>query len=172
MPGFSFVVARRASLESARGYARSLSLDLFAQWEGLENGGQFRFTPPTHAILAYAQALQELEQEGGIAARAARYCANYEACLAGMQALGFEAYLGPENRGHIITAFRYPDHPNFRFHRFYELLNEKGYVIYPGKLSKVDCFRIGHVGRIDVGDVRGLLAAVRETMAEMGITLR
>jgi len=171
VPGFSFVIARRACLEAARGLARSFSLDLFAQWDGLESNGQFRFTPPTHALLAYYQALAELEEEGGVAGRAARYCANYETCLAGMEALGFKPYLAAENRGYIITSFLYPDHAAFEFHKFYELLNEKGYVIYPGKLSKVDCFRIGHVGRIDPGDVRGLLAAVRETMAEMGLPI-
>ena len=88
-----------------------------------------------------------------------------------MQALGFKTYLDPQNRGYIITSFLYPEHERFDFPKFYELLNEKGFVIYPGKLSKVDCFRIGHVGRIYPADVRGLLQAVRETLDEMGISL-
>ena len=171
VPGFSFVIARRSTLTASRGYARSLSLDLFAQWEGLENNGQFRFTPPTHAILAFQRALLELDAEGGIAARAARYKANYETCLGGMQALGFTTYLGPQNRGYIITSFLYPEHERFDFPRLYELLNQKGFVIYPGKLSRVDCFRIGHVGRIDPDDVRGLLKAIQEALDEMGISL-
>ena len=171
VPGFSFIIARRFTLAASRGYARSVSLDLFAQWEGLENNGQFRFTPPTHAILAYRQALLELDSEGGIAGRAARYRENYETCLDGMQALGFETYLDPQNRGYIITSFLYPEHERFDFPKFYELLNEKGFVIYPGKLGKVDCFRVGHVGRIYPADVRGLLQAVRETLDEMGISL-
>ena len=171
VPGFSFVIARRLTLAASRGYARSLSLDLLAQWEGLEETGQFRFTPPTHAILAYYQALQELEAEGGIDARGARYRSNYETCLAGMQQLGFKPYLDPQNRGYIITSFHYPEHPNFNFKKFYENLSEKGYVIYPGKLSKVDCFRIGHVGRIGPADVNGLLAAIRSALVEMQITL-
>jgi 2-aminoethylphosphonate-pyruvate transaminase len=172
VPGFSFVIARRFTLAASRGNARSLSLDLFAQWEGLENNGQFRFTPPTHAILAFHQALLELDAEGGIAGRAARYKYNYETCLDGMQALGFKTYLGPKNRGYIITSFLYPEHERFDFHRFYELLNGKGFVIYPGKLSRVDCFRIGHVGHIGPEDVRGLLQAVQETLDEMDISLR
>jgi 2-aminoethylphosphonate-pyruvate transaminase len=171
VPGFSFVIARRFTLAASRGYARSISLDLFAQWEGLENTGQFRFTPPTHAILAYHQALLELEAEGGIAGRAARYRENYETCLDGMQALGFKTYLDPQNRGYIITSFLYPQHENFDFTKFYELLSDKGFVIYPGKLSKVDCFRIGHVGRIYPEDVRDLLDAVRETLTEMNVSL-
>ncbi len=169
IPGFSFVIARRLTLAASRGYARSLSLDLFAQWEGLETNSQFRFTPPTHAILAFYQALLELEAEGGIVSRAARYRSNYQTCLAGMIALGFKPYLGPQNRGYIITSFLYPEHDGFDFTKFYEKLNQKGFVIYPGKLSKVDCFRIGHVGQIHPDDVRGLLQAVDETLDELGI---
>jgi len=172
VPGFSFAVARRSSLVATRGFARSLSLDLLSQWEELEASGQFRFTPPTHSLLAFHQALKEIEQEGGAAGRAARYHANYESTLAGMLAMGFEPYLELKNRGYIITSFLYPSHPNFNFKVFYELLNEKGFVIYPGKLSTVDCFRIGHVGRIDSTDVRSLLAAVRETLDEMGVSLK
>jgi len=172
VPGFSFAIARKASLLATRGYARSLSLDLLAQWEDLEKSGQFRFTPPTHALLAFHQALIELEDEGGVEGRATRYQANYETILTGMVRLGFDAYLKPQNRGYIITSFLYPTHFKFDFHTFYELLNEKGFVIYPGKLSTVDCFRIGHVGRIDPNDSHGLLAAVAATLDEMGVTIR
>jgi 2-aminoethylphosphonate-pyruvate transaminase len=172
VPGFSFVIARRSTLQATRGFARSLSLDLYAQWEELGTSGQFRFTPPTHALLAFHQALKEIEQEGGVAGRAARYQANYETTLTGMLELGFEPYLAPKNRGYIITSFLYPTHANFDFRIFYELLNEKGFVIYPGKLSTVDCFRIGHVGRIDSTDVRALLAAIAETLTEMGVSLK
>ncbi|HVP22114.1 MAG TPA: 2-aminoethylphosphonate--pyruvate transaminase, partial [Anaerolineaceae bacterium] len=171
VPGFSFAIARRESLLATRGFARSLSLDLLAQWEELETSGQFRFTPPTHALLAFHQALKEMEEEGGVIGRAARYQKNYETTLAGMQAMGFKPYLTAENRGYIITSFLYPAHPRFDFPVFYELLNEKGFVIYPGKLSTVDCFRIGHVGRIDSTDARALLAAIKETLDEMRISL-
>ena len=169
VPGFSFVLARRDRLAATRGFARTLSLDLFAQWEGLENDGQFRFTPPTHVILAFRQALLELEQEGGVAARGARYRQNHEITLAAMQALGFKAYLKPEDQGYIISSFHYPNHPNFHFQDFYERLSGKGHVIYPGKLSHADCFRIGHVGRLESSDVRSLMAAVAETLVEMGV---
>jgi 2-aminoethylphosphonate-pyruvate transaminase len=169
VPGFSFVLARRKALLAARGQARSLSLDLYAQWEGLEGDGQFRFTPPTHAILAFHQALLELEAEGGVAGRAARYRQNYELTVAGMNALGFEAYLPAQYRGYTITAFHYPESHNFAFRPFYEKLSERGCVIYPGKLSQADCFRIGHIGRLDAADVQVLLAAVRETAKEMKI---
>jgi 2-aminoethylphosphonate-pyruvate transaminase len=123
-------------------------------------------------LLAFHQALKEIELEGGVTGRAARYQANYEATLTGMLELGFETYLAPKNRGYIITSFLYPNDPRFDFRVFYELLNEKGFVIYPGKLSLVDCFRIGHVGRIDATDVRALLAAIAQTLAEMGVSLK
>jgi 2-aminoethylphosphonate-pyruvate transaminase len=171
VPGFGFVLARRRCLAATAGYARSLSLDLHAQWQGLEKDGQFRFTPPTHVLLAFQQALHELEAEGGVAGRAARYRLNYETVLAGMRALGFVAYLAPEHQGYIITSFRYPAHPNFKFEEFYERLNTQGYVIYPGKVTNADCFRIGHIGRLSANDMRDLLRAIRVTLDEMHIEL-
>jgi 2-aminoethylphosphonate-pyruvate transaminase len=171
VPGFSFVLARTESLMAARGFARTLSLDLFAQWEGLEGDGQFRFTPPTHAILAFRQALLELGLEGGVSARAKRYHENYKIALSAMQAMGFKPYLDESLRGYIITSFYYPDHPNFNFKEFYERLSDKGHVIYPGKLTNADCFRIGHIGRLGPGDVASLMAAVAETLNEMDIRI-
>ena len=170
-PGFSFALARRDLLAQIEGYARSLSLNLLAQWRGLEANGQFRFTPPTHTILAFRQALAELEAEGGVAGRAARYRRNHETLIQGMRDLGFAEYLLPEDQGHIITSFRYPDHPNFDFCCFYERLNDKGFVIYPGKVGDAACFRIGTIGRIFTDDVLALLAAIHETLAEMEVTL-
>jgi len=157
VPGFSFVLARRESLIATRGFARTLSLDLLAQWEGLEGDGQFRFTPPTHAILAFRSA------------RGERYHENYEIALSAMRAMGFKPYLNKGLRGYIITSFYYPDHPNFNFKEFYERLSEKGHVIYPGKLTHADCFRIGHIGRLGPGDVASLMAAVADTLNEMDI---
>jgi 2-aminoethylphosphonate-pyruvate transaminase len=121
--------------------------------------------------MAFHQALIELEEEGGVEARAARYRNNHRALVAGMRAMGFQEYLRPEDQGYIITSFRYPSHPRFTFEEFYRLLNEKGYAIYPGKVSKADCFRIGSIGRIFQADVRDLLAAIRDTLGEMDIQM-
>lgn len=170
VPGFSFVLARRSDLLRTKGWARSLSLDLFAQWQGLEQTGQFRFTPPTHALLAFAQALEELADEGGINARAARYAGNYATLIHGMRALGFREYLAPDHQSYIITSFRYPDHPNFDFDTFYARLNERGFVIYPGKVSDADCFRIGTIGQIREADVSALLTAIADVAEEMQIS--
>jgi len=171
VPGFAFVLARREALLATEGFARSLSLDLLAQWRGLEKDGQFRFTPPTHALLAFHQALLELEQEGGVEARAARYRENYRTLVDGMRKLGFQEYLTEAMQSHIITSFLYPDDPNFSFEEFYKRLNEKGYVIYPGKVSQGSCFRIGHIGRLFPDDMKDLLAAIGATLAEMEIDL-
>lgn len=171
VPGFGLVIFRRDTLLGTAGWARTLSLDLLDQWKGLESNGQFRFTPPTHAILAFAQALRELEEEGGVAGRAARYTANYRCVRAGMKKLGFQEYLPEELQGFIITSFRYPTDPNFHFEKFYERLNEKGYVIYPGKVSNADCFRIGSIGRLFESDMEALLAAIAQTLSEMNVRL-
>jgi len=172
VPGFSFALCRRDALLATKGWSRTLVLDLVDQWEGLEKSGQFRFTPPTHAILAFRQALHELAEEGGVAGRAARYRCNYEVILHGMRELGFKEYLKPEVQGHIITCFRYPTDLNFHFETFYSKINDKGHVIYPGKLSNADCFRIGNIGRLFENDMKALLAAIKETLAEMGVKLR
>jgi 2-aminoethylphosphonate-pyruvate transaminase len=160
VPGFAFVVGRRALLE--KGCARTVSLDVAAQLKGLDDNGQFRFTPPTHSLLAFHQALKELKDEGGVEGRARRYQANAEILIAGMTKLGFELFLPPENRGYIITSFRYPKDPNWNFQKFYSQLSDRGFVIYPGKVSDADCFRIGSIGRLYPKDVEALLAAVEE----------
>ena len=170
VPGFGFCVCRREALLATRGWSRTLSLDLLGQWEGLEKNGQFRFTPPTHTILAFRQALRELEQEGGVTGRAARYEENYRTLVTGMRSLGFVEYVDPELQGYIITSFRYPEDVNFQFEKFYDLLNEAGFVIYPGKVSDADCFRIGNIGRINKGDVEGLLEAIKDALAKMGVS--
>jgi 2-aminoethylphosphonate-pyruvate transaminase len=169
VPGFGFCICRRESLLETRGWSRTLSLDLLAQWEGLEKSGQFRFTPPTHVILAFHQALAELEAEGGVAGRGARYRENYRTLVSGMRRLGFEEYVDAERQGYIITSFHYPEDANFQFERFYDLLNEAGFVIYPGKVSDADCFRIGNIGRITRSDVEALLEAIQVTLNEMGV---
>ncbi|MGE3174424.1 MAG: 2-aminoethylphosphonate--pyruvate transaminase [Planctomycetota bacterium] len=168
VPGFAFALVRQAALLEAEGQARTLTLDLVAQWRGLERDGQFRFTPPTHVLLAFAQALRELEAEGGVAGRGARYARNQAAVQVGLEALGFRSYLPAAVQGPIITTFRYPQDPKFDFAAFYRRLSDRGFVIYPGKLTAEPCFRVGSVGRIGEPEIRGLLAAVAEVVREMG----
>jgi len=171
VPGFAFVLARLAALESTEGWARSISLDLLAQHRGLEGNGQFRFTPPTHTILAFHQALNELDAEGGVAGRGKRYAANHAALVKGMTALGFRPYLRPDQQSFIITSFFYPDHPKFHFETFYRRLSDRGYVIYPGKVGNADCFRMGSIGRLFPEDMHNLVGAVHEVLASMDVVL-
>ncbi len=168
VPGFGFILCKRASLEQTKGYARSVSFDLYAQWKGLDLNGQFRFTPPTHSLNAFYQALLELEAEGGVEARTKRYRDNYSTLLNGMRELGFKDFLNPDYQGWIITAVRYPKDPKFNFETFYSKLNDRGYVIYPGKAAKADCFRLGNIGRLFKEDMLGALSAVKEVIKEMG----
>jgi 2-aminoethylphosphonate-pyruvate transaminase len=171
VPGFAFVICRRAALLATEGVARTISLDLLAQWQGLERNGQFRFTPPTHGMLAFEQALRELDAEGGVIGRGKRYRDNYETLCGGMREMGFTEYVPQPLQGYIITSYRYPSDPRFDFEKFYSRLSEKGFAIYPGKVSDADCFRIGTVGRIFPSDVEALLGAIRAVMTEMGIKL-
>jgi 2-aminoethylphosphonate-pyruvate transaminase len=169
VPGFSFVVARRAALLAVEGCARSLSLDLAGQLRGFEKNGQFRYTPPTHSVLAFAQALKELDDEGGIPARGARYARNQQVLSDGMRQIGFRPYLPADLQSCIITSFYFPDDPRFTFEEFYRRLSDKGFIIYPGKISQANLFRIGSIGRLFESDIRSLLAGVREAVAEMGV---
>lgn len=171
VPGLAFVLARRAVLAEMEGRSRTLALDLFAQWRGLENDGQFRFTPPTQVVLALRQALVELELEGGVASRCARYRANSDRLRAGMEKLGFRAYVPREHASSVIGTFLYPAHPRFDFADFYRRLSERGFLLYPGKLTQAGCFRVGNIGRLFRADVEALLQAVPAVLDEMGVSL-
>jgi 2-aminoethylphosphonate-pyruvate transaminase len=170
VPGFSFVICRRDVLLLCEGFARSLSLDLLAQLKAFEKNGQFRFTPPTHALLAFDRALDELEAEGGVRGRHERYAANHAALLAGMARLGFEPFLNPAVQSCIITAFGYPPTDGFDFARFYDELSNRGFIIYPGKLTEVDTFRIGNIGRVFPEDMEQLVTAIGAACRAMGVS--
>ncbi len=171
VPGFAFVLARRTKLAECEGRARTISLDLHAQWAGLEKNGQFRFTPPTHAMLAFARALEELTAEGWIAARNRRYQENQSVLVEGMRRLGFRTLIDSAHQSPIITTFHDPADPAFSFEAFHDALKARGCAIYPGKIGGTDAFRVGSVGHIDRGDIEALLVAVAETIDELGITL-
>lgn len=162
VPGFGFVIARRSSLERCEGASRSLSLDLYDQWAEMEKGrGKWRFTSPTHVVRAFFQAMKELEEEGGVEARHDRYRENHAALVEGMRRSGFRALLPDELQSPIITSFLYPEE-DFDFRKFYEALKERGFVIYPGKISEAPTFRIGNIGDVFPEDFRRLADAVAE----------
>lgn len=162
VPGFGFIIARRSLLEQCKGVARSLSLDIYDQWETMEKGhGKWRFTSPTHVVRAFMQALTELKEEGGIAARYARYRENHRTLVEGMRSLGYRTLLPDEWQSPVITSFYYPT-ADFDFNTFYQKLKAKGFVIYPGKISQADTFRIGNIGDVHPDDFRRLVDTIRE----------
>ncbi|MFC5402215.1 2-aminoethylphosphonate--pyruvate transaminase [Cohnella soli] len=161
VPGFGFVIALRERLEECKGRARSLSLDLYDQWHHMEtNGGKWRYTSPTHIVRAFYEALCELQEEGGVAARYERYSRNQSALVTGMRSIGFRTLLPDDLQSPIITSFYYPDDPSFTFVDFYQQLKSRGFVIYPGKISLADTFRIGNIGEVHEEDMRRLIAAI------------
>jgi 2-aminoethylphosphonate-pyruvate transaminase len=171
VPGLAFVICRSEALAETEGRATTLTLDLFDQNRNFEKTGQFRFTPPIHVIVAFHQALEEFWDEGGVAGRGARYSDNARVLIDGMRALGFTTLLSDALQAPIIATFHTPAHPNFVFQRFYDSLKERGYVIYPGKLTVADSFRIGCIGRLNADHMRGAIEAVRDTLDEMDVDL-
>ncbi len=169
-PGIGIVIAATEALAAAEGNASSLSLDLYDQWQGFERNGQWRFTPPTHVLAALDAALDQHEAEGGVAARGARYAGNCRALLAGMRRLGFSSILADEDQSPIIATFDRP--PNLDFETFYDRLADRGFVIYPGKVTRRDTFRIGCIGAIDETVIAKALAAIEETLREMRVDPR
>ena len=166
VPGFSFIICNREKLMESKGKARSLSLDLYDQWETMNKDGKWRFTSPTHVVLAFAQALKEMEEEGGIVARAKRYEENNRLLIQKMAEMGIRPYIGSEHQGPIITTFLYPEHHNFSFQDMYQYIKDRGYAIYPGKVTDADTFRIGNIGEIYKEDIEKLCSIIKEFLEE------
>jgi len=170
VPGLGFVVCRKTALADCKGNATTLVLDLFDQAEGFAKTGQYRFTPPIHVIVALGKAIEEHAAEGGVAGRGKRYRDNAKVLIDGMRALGFRTLLGEKLQAPIIVTFHMPSDPKFVFQRFYDGLKNRGYVIYPGKLTVADSFRMGCIGRLHPKDMKGALEAVRDVLEEMRVS--
>ena len=170
VPGFGFILVRKSELEASKGNAHSLSLDLHDQWAYMVKTGQWRFTPPTHVVAAFIEALRLHKAEGGVSGRGNRYTCNRDVLVDGMRKLGFETLLRDRWLSPIIVTFFNPTDPNFDFTRFYDLMKSKGFIIYPGKLTVVDSFRIGCIGRMDHHVMTRVVEAARQSLQEMGVT--
>ena len=168
-PGMGFCVARESALVEAEGNSPSLVLDLYDQWRAMQKNRQWRFTPPTHVLLAFDQALNEYDEEGGVEGRGARYRANCDVLVSGMREMGFSTLLPDDLQAPIIVTFHMPQNSQFDFNAFYDGLKDQGYVIYPGKLTVADSFRMGCIGRLDQDHMRAALAAVRSMLDQFGI---
>jgi 2-aminoethylphosphonate-pyruvate transaminase len=169
VPGMGFVIARRATLERCGGNSASLALDLLDQWQYMQKTGQWRFTPPTHVLAALRAAITQYQSQGGQAARLARYRENCAALVSGMRALGFKTFLPDALQAPVIVTFHSPPDPAYEFTEFYRRVRERGFVLYPGKLTDVDTFRVGCIGAIGPGALREAVAAMQAVLSEMGV---
>jgi 2-aminoethylphosphonate-pyruvate transaminase len=169
VPGMGFVLLRREVLARCAGNSPSLAMDLHDQHQYMEKTGQWRFTPPTHVLAALAEALDQYDEEGGRPARLARYQDNCRELIAGMTALGFRPFLPAEHQAPIIVTFHAPGDPAYDFRRFYDAVKQRGFILYPGKLTEVETFRVGCIGAIGTVEMRQAVAAVADAMTELGI---
>jgi 2-aminoethylphosphonate-pyruvate transaminase len=169
VPGMGFVFIRQAVLAECAGRSQSLAMDLFDQHSYMERTGQWRFTPPTHVVVALHEALTQFIEEGGQSARLARYADNCATLIDGMAALGFKPFLKPEVQAPIIVTFHAPAHAHYDFKRFYEGAKARGFILYPGKLTQIETFRVGCIGAIGRVEMKQAVAAVADTLREMGI---
>lgn len=166
VPGFSFIICKRSALMQCKGNCGSLSLDLYDQWETMQKDGKWRFTSPTHVVLAFAKAIEELKQEGGIPARAKRYRENNQLLIKRMRSLGIETYINDAHQGPIITTFFTPKMDNFSFAEMYDYIKERGYAIYPGKVTDANTFRIGNIGEIYKEDIEKVSDIIEQYFKE------
>ena len=170
-PGMGFALIKKIALENCAGNAHSLVLDLHDQWVNMEKTAQWRFTPPTVIVAALHAALEQFVAEGGVAARGARYRRNCEVLIDGMTRLGFKLFLDARHQAPVIVTFHAPSDPNYDFQRFYDRVREKGFVLYPGKLTQIDTLRVGCIGAIDEHAIRAAVHAIADTVAEQNIRL-
>ena len=168
-PGMGFVIARRAVLEKCQGNSHSLAMDLHDQWTYMQKTTQWRFTPPTHVVAAFRAALDQFKAEGGTPARGQRYRTNCETLVEGMAAVGLRPFLPRALQAPIIVTFHAPPDPAYAFKSFYERVRARGYILYPGKLTQVETFRVGCIGAIDANEMRNVTAAIAATLSEMGV---
>jgi len=169
VPGMGFVLARRAALEKCEGRSHSLAMDLYDQWKYLVRTTQWRYTPPTHVVAAFDRAIAQHRAEGGQRARGERYARNCEALIAGMGKLGFAPFLPRSIQAPIIVTFHAPADPNYDFKTFYERVKAHGYILYPGKLTRIETFRVGCMGQLGERGIAGAVEAIAAVLAEMGI---
>lgn len=169
VPGISFVLMKRDLLAASLGQSHSLALDLHAQWEELQRSGDFRFTPPTHAIVALREALRELDTEGGVVARHDRYRRTADALVEGMRRMGFAPLLSSEKSGPILQTFLYPRDAAFDFEEFARLLRGRGFSIAPGALTGRQTFRMGTIGKLDARVIDRVIAVIQDALKELGI---
>jgi 2-aminoethylphosphonate-pyruvate transaminase len=168
-PGMGFVFVRKTALEQCAGRSTSLALDLYDQWTYMERTTQWRYTPPTHVVVAVDAALEQYIAAGGQPARYRRYAANCETLISGMTEMGFKVFLDPRIQAPIIVTFHAPADPKYAFKPFYDEVRSRGFILYPGKLTQLETFRVGCIGAIGPEEMRQAVNAVRDSLRALGI---
>ncbi len=169
VPGMGFSIIRKSKLETSAGNCHSLAMDLHDQWIYMKKTSQWRFTPPTHVVAALHEALAQFHEEGGLAARDGRYAANCAALVDGMRGIGLTPFLLPAVQSVIIVTFHAPVHPAYDFRTLYQGVRDRGFILYPGKLTQVETFRVGCIGALIPKDMNQVVQAVAETLRDMGV---
>jgi 2-aminoethylphosphonate-pyruvate transaminase len=172
VPGMGFVLARRAVLEQREGVSHSLAMDLYDQWVYMMRTTQWRYTPPTHVVAALDAALEQYFDQGGLAARGAAYAENCRVLIAGLNRIGLRVFLPSEIQAPIIVTVHAPDDPRYQFKRFYDAVKARGYILYPGKLTTVETFRVGCMGQLGASGIGGAVDAIDAVLVDMGIQTR
>lgn len=172
VPGMGFIITKRTALEKCEGNSHSLALDLYDQWVYMQKTTQWRFTPPTHVVVALAEAVDQYIEEGGLVARGGRYTKNCHALLDGMKRIGLESYVDPNIQAPIIVTFHAPDHVNYDFKTFYQEVKNRGYILYPGKLTTAETFRVGCIGHFGDAGIPGAIEAIKHSLMAMDISTK
>jgi len=169
MAGVSFVLCKKSEIEKTARYPlRSFYLNLYQQYKYFEEHGEMQFTPPVQVIYALRQAIKEYFEEG-IENRYHRYCHNWKVLTHGLKDLGFRLLLKEEIHSKILTTVIEPDHERYDFDLLHDLLIERGFTIYPGKIHNNNTFRIANMGSIDHKDMEAFLEALANSMDKIGI---
>ena len=164
MSGLSFIIGRTDIIKASKNYpTRSYYCNLYLQYEYFEKTGEMHFTPPVQTIYATIQALKEYF-EVGEDAKFARHRAVYEAIHQGVAELGFKTVIDPKIESGLVVSVLYPDDPNFTFEKIHDYCYERGFTIYPGKISTTNTFRLCALGTITPEDIKLFFIVLREAM--------
>ena len=154
MTGLSFVIGSRKIIEASKDYPkRSYYCNLYLQYDFFEKTGEMHFTPPVQTVYAAVQALKEYWAEGE-EAKWARHTRIFEAIHEGLDKLGFQDVIRREWQAGLVVSVLYPDDPNWDFEKIHDFCYERGFTIYPGKISTANTFRLCALGAIDEQDIR------------------
>ena len=169
--GLSFIVGNRSIIEQSAGYPkRSYYCNLYMQYDFFERTGEMHFTPPVQTIYSTIQALKEYWAEGE-QAKWARHTRVFNAIHEGLDELGFKDVIKREEQAGLVVSAIYPDDPNWSFEKVHDYCYERGFTIYPGKISTTNTFRLCALGAIDEQDITDFFEVFREALEHCSVKI-